>query len=34
MEKTNASYLIVQNDKQQVIGMLTWRILAAALLNR
>ncbi|WP_137226553.1 HD domain-containing phosphohydrolase [Shewanella sp. MEBiC00475] len=34
MEKTNASYLIVHNDKQQVVGMLTWRILAAALLNR
>ncbi|AZG73949.1 HD domain-containing phosphohydrolase [Shewanella livingstonensis] len=32
MEKTNANYLIVHNDKQLVIGMLTWRILANALL--
>ncbi|MBB1439193.1 HD domain-containing protein [Shewanella sp. SG41-4] len=32
MEKNNVNYLIVQNDKQLVIGMLTWRILANALL--
>jgi predicted transcriptional regulator len=32
MEKSNVNYLIVQNDKQLVIGMLTWRILANALL--
>ncbi|MBB1318260.1 HD domain-containing protein [Shewanella sp. SR43-4] len=32
METTNANYLIVHNDKHQVIGMLTWKILANALL--
>ncbi|MGX9461000.1 HD domain-containing phosphohydrolase [Shewanella sp. A14] len=34
MEKINVNYMIVHNDKQQVIGMLTWKILAHALLNR
>lgn len=34
LEKTNATYLLVQNDKEQVIGMLTWQILANALLKK
>lgn len=32
MDKTNANYLIVQNDSNRIIGMLTWKILTNALL--
>ncbi|UAL45017.1 hypothetical protein K8B83_09525 [Shewanella inventionis] len=34
LEKTNANYLLVQNDKEQIIGMLTWQILANAILKK
>ncbi|MGI2170626.1 HD domain-containing phosphohydrolase [Shewanella sp. MF05960] len=34
LEKSNAAYLLVQNDKEQVIGMLTWQILANAILKK
>ncbi len=34
LEKTNANYLLVQNDKEQVLGMLTWKLLANAILQK
>ena len=34
LEKTNANYLLVQNDKDQITGMLTWQILANAMLKK
>ncbi|WP_434952346.1 CBS domain-containing protein [Shewanella sp. HL-SH4] len=33
MEKNNTDYLVVQNIDNQVIGIVTWKILANALMN-